>query len=97
MDLRLMPMECKVSNSSVNSIKRLNDAKKKAKEWTDDFGKSWVVPAAVLSGVFDLKHLEETQNRGLVLFWGHDLDRLAKWIKEAKVETPKTQGTKRKR
>ncbi|HUQ71581.1 MAG TPA: XamI family restriction endonuclease [Planctomycetaceae bacterium] len=96
-DLRLMPIECKVSNSSVNSIKRLNDAKKKAKEWTDDFGKSWIVPAVVLSGVFDLKHLETTQQRGLTLFWGHDLDRLTSWIEGAKVDAPKVTGTKRKR
>jgi hypothetical protein len=97
MDRRLMPIECKVSNSSLNSIKRLNDALKKAKEWTDDFGKSWVVPVAVLSGVFNLKHLMQTQQRGLALFWAHDLDRLAVWIEAAKVEPPEPRPTKRER
>ena len=93
-DRRVMPIECKVSNSSVNSIKRLNDAKKKATEWMVDFGKAWVVPAAVLSGVFDLKHLEETQGRGLALFWGHDLRRLADWIEGATLESLPTKPKK---
>jgi hypothetical protein len=88
-DRRIMLIECKVSNSSVNSIKRLNDAKKKATEWKKDLGDSTAIPAAVLSGVFDLRHLEETQKRGLALFWGHDLDQLGDWIKVATVEAPK--------
>lgn len=88
-DRRILLIECKVSNSPVNSIKRLNDAKKKAVEWKKDLGEATAVPAAVLSGVFDLRHLEDTQRRGLALFWGHDLDQLAKWIRSAKVEAPK--------
>ncbi len=86
MDRRLLPIECKVSNSSVNSIKRLNDAKKKAKEWTEDFGKLCIVPVAVLSGVFDLRHLEAAQKRGITLFWGHDLEKLSGWILSARVD-----------
>ena len=57
-DGRLMPIECKVSNSQVNSIKRLtNDAAVKARIWIDDLGRNNVVPAAILSGVFGLRHL----------------------------------------
>ncbi len=38
-DHRLMPIECKVSNSSLNSLKRLNnDAAVKAGTWKRDFG-----------------------------------------------------------
>lgn len=88
-DRRLMPVECKVSNSGLNSIKRLSDAEGKATLWTKDFGAAWVVPAAVLSGVFALKDLVATQERGLTLFWGHDLPRMADWIKSATVSTPK--------
>lgn len=96
-DRRILLVECKVSNSSVNSIKRLNDAKKKATEWKKDLGETTAVPAAVLSGVFDLRHLEDTQKRGLAIFWGHDLSELARWIKSAKVEAPKVpRRTKKK-
>jgi len=80
-DRRLMPIECKVSNSFTNSIKRLNnDAAIKAEVWRKDLGEVNVVPTAVLSGVYKQKHLIEVQRRGLTLFWAHDLDKLAEWI-----------------
>ena len=48
-----MPLECKASNSATNSYKRVNhEAASKAETWLQDFGRSQVVPAAVLSGVF---------------------------------------------
>lgn len=77
----LMPIECKVSNSSTNSIKRLNnDAAVKSVRWLEDFGRLQVVPAAVLSGVFKVRNLEQAQDRGLTIFWAHDLDRLIGFI-----------------
>lgn len=80
-DGRAMPIECKVSNSSTNSIKRLNnDAAAKAGAWITDFGIRQVVPVAVLSGVYKLKNLEDAQARGLTLYWAHRLDDLTKWI-----------------
>lgn len=80
-DGRKMPLECKVSNSTLNSIKRLNnDAAVKAVEWVRDFGSRGVVPAAVLSGVFKRAHLEYAQERGLSLFWAHDLGELTRWV-----------------
>lgn len=80
-DGRLMPIECKVSNSSTNSIKRLNnDAAVKAKTWIAEFGSLGVVPVAVLSGVFKVKNLEQAQTPGLTLFWAHNLDRLIDFI-----------------
>src|SRR5207249_1486058 len=52
-DKRVMPIECKVSNSATNSVKRLNnDAAVKAVAWRHDFGATQIVPAAVLSGVY---------------------------------------------
>ena len=76
-----MAIECKVSNSATNSVKRLNnDAAAKAEAWLKDFGTRQVVPAAVLSGVYKLHNLEEAQNRGLALFWAHDLKALTEWI-----------------
>jgi hypothetical protein len=80
-DQRIMPIECKVSNSSTNSIKRLNnDAAVKAKTWLTDFGERHIVPTAVLSGVYKLRNLQEAQTRGLVIFWAHDLQKMIEWI-----------------
>lgn len=80
-DGRVMPIECKVSNSAVNSVKRLNrEAAGKAESWIGDFGKKQVVPVAVLSGVFDLRNLFSAQERGLQLFWAHNLGPLTEWI-----------------
>ncbi|MGD9696305.1 MAG: XamI family restriction endonuclease [Thermoleophilia bacterium] len=80
-DGRRMPIECKVSNSTVNSVKRVNnDAAAKAESWLQDFGRSQVVPCAVLSGVFKRTNLESAQSRGLTLFWAHRLDDLTGWI-----------------
>lgn len=81
LDGRVMPIECKVSNSATNSIKRLNnDAAAKAETWRSEFGTLQVVPVAVLSGAYKLKHLEQAQDRGLTLFWAHDLDALTSWV-----------------
>lgn len=80
-DGRILPIECKVSNSATNSIKRLNnDAAVKAEVWRDEFGTRQVIPSAVLSGVYKLRHLETAQERGLTLFWAHDLAQMLSWI-----------------
>lgn len=83
-DTRLLAIECKVSNSATNSVKRLdNDAAVKAEYWLKQFGVAQVVPAAVLSGVFNPLNLEQAQQRGLSLFWAHDLQRLGSFIEGA--------------
>lgn len=80
-DGRIMPIECKVSNSAVNSVKRLNnDAAAKAEAWRADFGNTQVLPVAVLSGVYKLHNLEDAQRRGLTLFWAHRLEDMVRWI-----------------
>lgn len=80
-DGRAMPIECKVSNSSTNSIKRLNnDAAVKARAWIDQFGSLGCVPTAVLGGVFKVRNLEAAQRDGLTLFWAHGLDKLTKFL-----------------
>ena len=77
-----MAIECKVSNSFTNSVKRLNnDAAAKAVAWISQFGTLGVVPVAVISGVYKLGNLIDAQNSGLTLFWAHDLDQLLDWIK----------------
>lgn len=80
-DHRIMPIECKVSNSATNSVKRLNnDAAAKAEVWRRDFGATQIVPCAVLSGVYKLHNLLDAQERGLVLFWAHRLEDLVGWV-----------------
>lgn len=80
-DRRLMPIECKVSNSSTNSVKRLNnDAEAKAAVWIREFGERQIVPVAVLSGVYKLRNLQAAQAQGLTLFWAHRLPELGEWI-----------------
>lgn len=84
-DGRFMACECKVSNSSTNSVKRLNnDAAQKAVRWRQDFGELGVVPAAVLSGVFKVSNLESAQKNGLTIFWSHSLDELSSFIEQTR-------------
>jgi hypothetical protein len=70
-DGRLVPIECKVSNSALNSIKRVNDVSEKAGRWTNEFGSNQIVPIAVLSGVFGHGKLTAVQRQGLTLIWTH--------------------------
>ena len=84
-DTRLMAIECKVSNSATNSVKRLNnDAAVKADYWLKLFGTSQVVPVAVLAGVFKVLNLQQAQARGLALFWSHGLHDLGGFIESAR-------------
>jgi hypothetical protein len=81
LDRRCLAVECKVSNSAVNSFKRVNhEALGKARRWISQFGTTGVVPAAVLSGVFNTENLAAAQDGGLCLFWAHRLDELRAFI-----------------
>ena len=77
-DGRLLLVECKVSNSATNSVKRLNrECGNKSSGWREAFGTA-AITAAVLAGVFKLKNLRVAQaNDRLVLFWENDLGALA--------------------
>ena len=80
-DRRVMALECKASNSEVNSFKRVNhEAAGKARAWIRKFGDAQVVPGAVLSGVFNPDNLATAQSGGLALFWLHRLDDLRAFI-----------------
>jgi hypothetical protein len=80
-DRRVMPIECKVSNSAVNSFKRVNhEAAGKAARWLAHFGERQVVPSAVLSGVFTPTNLETAQQGRLSLFWAFRLQDLADFV-----------------
>jgi hypothetical protein len=72
-DGRLLAIECKVSNSAVNSVKRLNrEAAGKAERWRTHYGLQ-VIPAVVLSGVFNVANLVDAQGAGVFIFWEHAL------------------------
>lgn len=80
-DGRAMPIECKVSNSSTNSVKRIkNDAAVKAKTWIAEFGHLGTVPVAVISGVFKTHTLMSAQDDGLTIIWAHNLEALGMFI-----------------
>lgn len=86
MDGRLLLCECKVSNSGVNSVKRLNrECCEKAATWRSAFG-SQAITAAVLAGVYELRNLLDAQRGAspVAIFWEHRLDRLADFITHAK-------------
>ncbi|HEY4355417.1 MAG TPA: XamI family restriction endonuclease [Acidobacteriaceae bacterium] len=80
-DTRVMAIECKVSNSATNSVKRLNhEAAGKAEKWIHEFGALGVVPVAVLSGDYKLNNLKTAQARGLTIYWAHDLTQMFNWV-----------------
>ena len=84
-DGRLLPIECKVSNSATNSVKRLNnDAAVKAKAWIEQFGTRQTIPTAVLSGVFKKHNLVHAQEDGLAIFWAHNLSPLGDFMTSTK-------------
>lgn len=80
-DGRTMPIECKVSNSSINSRKRLNmEAAAKAERWLRAFGDQTIVPTSVIAGVFKREYLQDAQSRGLTIYWSHNLEALTTWL-----------------
>lgn len=84
-DGRLLLIECKVSNSSLNSIKRLiRETGGKAIGWRNGFGNR-AITGAVLSGVFKLVHLQQAQDEyNVAIFWERDMAPLASFLKAVK-------------
>lgn len=79
-DGRVLAIECKGSNSEINSRKRLNkEAAQNARAWVARFGDE-VVPAAAIQGVFKPAYIAEAQETPMVIFWGHRLADLRDFI-----------------
>src|SRR5262249_26691718 len=75
-----LPLECKVSGSALNSIKRLireTDGKRRA--WRDEFGRQ-PYTGAVIAGVFSKVTLHTAQGENLLLFWEHELEALGEFV-----------------
>lgn len=95
-DRRLMPIECKVSNSAVNSFKRVNhEALGKARSWITDFGNRHVVPVAVIGGVFNAANLDAAQDEGLAIIWSHRLEDLAAFVESSRSSSDIGDGPRR--
>lgn len=88
-DGRLLALECKVSNSATNSVKRLiRETCGKASTWRQAAGDQ-IITGAVLAGVFKMKNLLEAQDdHHVVVFWEHDLSPLLQFISSGGVDTP---------
>jgi hypothetical protein len=78
--LEFLAIECKVSNSSLNSRKRLIEVTRKREVWDSSGAAYRFRTAAVLSGVFTVSRLIETQRTGVLLFWGHRLEDLTAYL-----------------
>lgn len=83
-DRRRLVVECKSSNSEVNSRKRLNkEVVKDAKNWDEQFG-AQVLTGAALRGVFKPGYVEEAQGTPVMIFWEHRLNDLKDFIESTK-------------
>lgn len=83
-DHRLLAIECKGSNSEINSRKRLNkEAAQNARAWNARFG-SQVVAAVALQGVFKAGYLAEAQDTPMAVFWSHRLGDLRDFLEAAR-------------
>ena len=84
-DGRLLAVECKVSNSALNSVKRLiRETGGKARAWRNAFGLQ-VITGAVLAGVYKLGNLLDAQeNYGIALFWEQELGPLQEFVAAAR-------------
>lgn len=74
LDHRLLALECKGSNSEINSRKRINkEVANNAQAWLREFGDGTVIPSAAIQGVFKPSYISEVQEIPVVFFWGHRL------------------------
>lgn len=79
-DGRLLTIECKVSNTAINSYKRLNnETVAKYEKWRRAFGEQ-VVTVAVLSGVFKLQNVLSAQEHGIFVIWQHNFEPLRDFV-----------------
>jgi hypothetical protein len=79
---RYLLLECKVSGSEVNSFKRLNhETVNKRDTWERGFA-AQAYTGAVLGGVFRPSNVLAAQERGVYIFWEHDLAPLGAFLDE---------------
>ena len=80
-DHRILAIECKGSNSEINSRKRINkEVANNSQAWLREFGDEMLVPAAAIQGVFKPAYIAEAQELPVVFFWGHRLEDLKAFL-----------------
>ncbi len=77
---RILALECKVSNDTTNSVKRINDVMKKSEAWRRQWGK-FVTTGALLQGVIKPTDISRMMEEDIVVFWSHELDGFHEWVK----------------
>lgn len=83
-DRRRLALECKSSNSEINSRKRLNkEVIKDAQNWDAQFG-AQVLTAAALRGVFKPEYVQDAQSTPVMIIWEHRLEDLQAFIESTK-------------
>lgn len=83
-DRRRLALECKSSNSEINSRKRLNkEVIKDAENWNAQFG-AQVLTAAALRGVFKPEYIRDAQATPIMIIWEHRLEDLEEFISSTK-------------
>jgi hypothetical protein len=83
-DFRILAIECKGSNSEINSRKRINkEVAQDASSWIERFGTE-IVPAAAIQGVFNATYVEQAQETPVVFFWAHRLADLSRFLRSAR-------------
>lgn len=82
-DRRYLLIECKATNSEINSRKRLKELREVMDNCCKAMGTS-IVCMSVIRGVIDLKDLILTQEKNVYLTWHHRMDDLARFIECAR-------------
>ena len=84
-DHRVLAIECKASNSEINSRKRINkEIGQDARNWVTRYGTDDFVPDGAIQGVFKPAYIAAAQETPLVFFWGHRLEDLCNFINAAR-------------
>lgn len=84
-DGRIMALECKVSNSAVNSHKRLNhEIVDKIVKWNKFFDRNTFLGGCVLQGIFTINNLISAQQDGVAIFWSDNLSELVRFVLNTK-------------
>jgi len=79
--LKLLAIEAKVSNTAINSRKRLMEVTNKRAVWDGAATLYAYRTAAVIAGDFSIQRLKEAQNAGVIIFWEHRLIDLTNFLK----------------
>ncbi|WP_080416845.1 XamI family restriction endonuclease [Burkholderia ubonensis] len=83
-DGRFLFIECKASNSEINSRKRLNkEVVKVIQKWVSEVGASSLGSCAI-RGIFKPEYVIQAQKQGVFIFWAHNLTPLEDFLVTAK-------------